>query len=517
MKCSRIKFAALALWIAVGLPFCVVAHETQSSGLIAAGTEWETAYYIKDSGVKGPTVVLTGGIHGNEPAGFRAAEQIRHWPIVKGKLVVVPQANVPGLEAKTRYLPKVTQRQKDLNRNFVVGDDGEVMTLGPLATELWRFVREQEPDWVIDLHEGYEFHVLHRPPKGKKRSVGSTIIYSSNEFLDPFVERALAAANTHVTDSKRTFVALRRGPVAGSLARAVYSVLGANSMILETTFRDQPFSLRARQHRAMVNSLFNDLGLIAEDCSDVLSAGTATDVIQVGLFDGPGTGASRDKLASILDRSPRIDFHYLGPDDIRPEVLKQFDLVLFPGGSGSKQARALGEERREVIREFVNEGGGCVGICAGAYLCSAHYTWSLDLIDASVFTGAREIEGVGRKQMWYRGKTTRVDLELSEAGKGVFTNVPDRFDVSYHNGPILSPKDLPEIEDYRVLAWFRSEQVLYEPQRGTMIDTPAIVSGRFGEGRIISISPHPEADQASRSMIVNAILWCVGESPATRN
>ncbi|MEZ5299670.1 MAG: hypothetical protein R3F11_03220 [Verrucomicrobiales bacterium] len=43
-----------------------------------AGRNGETPYYVADSGEPGPTVLITGGIHGNEPAGAAAAAQIRH-------------------------------------------------------------------------------------------------------------------------------------------------------------------------------------------------------------------------------------------------------------------------------------------------------------------------------------------------------------------------------------------------------------------------------------------------------
>ena len=60
------------LW--VGFILQAVAVETLSSGVLAKGTQWETAFYQRDSGVDGPVVLVTGGIHGNEPAGARAAE-----------------------------------------------------------------------------------------------------------------------------------------------------------------------------------------------------------------------------------------------------------------------------------------------------------------------------------------------------------------------------------------------------------------------------------------------------------
>jgi hypothetical protein len=44
-----------------------------------------------------------------------------------------------------------------------------------------------------------------------------------------------------------------------------------------------------------------------------------------------------------------------------------------------------------------------------------------------------------------------------------------------------------------------------------MINTPAIVSGSFGKGRVISVSPHPEATESLHSIIENSIRWVAGE------
>ena len=55
-----------------------------SRGVLAKGTRWENPYYVLDSGAAGPVVLITGGMHGNEPAGSRAAEQLVHWNIIRG-------------------------------------------------------------------------------------------------------------------------------------------------------------------------------------------------------------------------------------------------------------------------------------------------------------------------------------------------------------------------------------------------------------------------------------------------
>jgi len=485
----------------------------RQSGKIASGTKWETNYYSIDSGVEGPTVLVVGGMHGNEPAGSLAAQQIRHWPIVKGKLVVIPRSNVLALDAKTRLTPGEPKESGNLNRNFPISPSAKTaVPRGKLAIALWKFTGKLRPDWVIDLHEGFEFNISHTPPEGKKKSVGSTVIYEGGEKMDPLAESIIEAANTTVTDPDKRFTLLRRGPVDTGLAQSCIQVLGAEALILETTYKEQPLSLRTRQHRLMANVLLNHIGLIDRDCQNLFAAENSSDRILVGKFDGRGVGGENaSNINKIITRSGDMGVHHLGPADMRPEVLKQFDVVLFPGGSGSKQAGAIGEEGRAAVRDFIEDGGGYLGVCAGAYLCSSHYSWSLNLIDSSVFTGSREIPGVGKKNMWYRGKTADIDIELTSQGKRLFPDLNPEFVVRYHNGPIISPKGIDDLEDYEVLAWFRSETSLWEPQKGTMINTPAIVSGTFGKGRVISVSPHPEATESLHSIIENSIRWVAGE------
>jgi len=145
----------------------------RQSGKIASGTKWETNYYSIDSGVEGPTVLVVGGMHGNEPAGSLAAQQIRHWPIVKGKLVVIPRSNVLALDAKTRLTPGEPKESGNLNRNFPISPSAKTaVPRGKLAIALRKFTGKLRPYWVIDLHEGFEFNISHTPPRGRKSQWG---------------------------------------------------------------------------------------------------------------------------------------------------------------------------------------------------------------------------------------------------------------------------------------------------------------------------------------------------------
>ncbi len=496
MPAFRLIASILAVFLAPGL---LPAAE------LAAGTKWATPYYIVESANPGPTVLLTGGLHGNEPAGAQAAEQIRHWPILRGRLVVLPRANQPGLRAGTRHLPELPREKADLNRNFPRTDaENEASSL--IGREIWRLAQEFKPDWVIDLHEGYHFHQI------QSKSVGSTILASrpGDQRTRPVVTRMLAAANATIADPRKHFVPLR-GTANGSLTRAAAERLGANSLILETTTREQPLSLRTRQHRVMVRTFFQHLGMLGPDAPTMTLPRGKDPALRVALYDSGGVGGSGPRnVQEVMKTIPRSLTWRVGPSDIREGVLAHFEVVIFPGGSGSKQAAALGIEGRDQVRAFIEGGGGFVGICAGAYLAAANYKWSLKIGDYKTFCEAREIPGIGRKSMWYRGPSSTVEMELTNEGRQILGDRVGPFPVRYHNGPIVSPANLSNLPDYQVLAWFRSEVAHYEPQKGTMVNTPAIITGAFGKGRVLSISPHPESTKDLRSMVARGIQWVSG-------
>jgi hypothetical protein len=130
-------------------------------------------------------------------------------------------------------------------------------------------------------------------------------------------------------------------------------------------------------------------------------------------------------------------------------------------------------------------------------------------VNANTFTGNREIPGVGVKSMWYRGTGT-VKMELTDAGRDILGDMPGLIEVRYANGPILSPAGKEDLPSYVPLAFFRTEISLWEPQEGTMVNTPAIVESEFGEGRVIAISPHPESKAGLESLVQRAVTWVAG-------
>lgn len=224
----------------------VVKAATSYQGWIAEGKSHQTPYYVYDSGVQGPTVVVTGGMHGDEPAGWKSAWSVKDYWVKKGRIVVIPELNRPAVRKGTR-----TSSLGDLNRDFprTKSDSPD----NYLAKSIWSIMVKYHPDWLIDMHEGYSFHLVN------KKSVGQTVIYYPKADAKPIAQAMAAAANQHVDKDSHAFTVLKN-PVSGSLARAVSIRLGTKGMIVETSDK-QAMATRTAQHLAAVDAMLTKLGM----------------------------------------------------------------------------------------------------------------------------------------------------------------------------------------------------------------------------------------------------------------
>lgn len=215
---------------------------------------------------------------------------------------------------------------------------------------------------------------------------------------------------------------------------------------------------------------------------------------RVGVYVDVGAGPSVNDLLADLARYENVSVQKLTADDIRSGALADLDLLIHPGGSGSKQGRHLGEAGRTAVRKFVENGGGFIGICAGAYLASADYDWSLNLLDARVVD----------RQHWNRGRGT-VDLAVTAAGRSLLQLEVKTLPIHYAQGPLLAPANRPEIDDYQCLATFETEIALNGAPVGVMQGTTAIARGKYGRGQVYCFSPHPEMTDGLESLVLLAI------------
>ncbi len=211
-------------------------------------------------------------------------------------------------------------------------------------------------------------------------------------------------------------------------------------------------------------------------------------------------------LRAFLTQKAGFSCEKITAEEIRAGGLEKFDVLIVPGGAGSKQAAMLEEDGRSRIRDFVVKGGGYVGICAGSYLASADYPWSLNLINAKVVD----------KKHWARGKGD-VTITFSNIGKQLLASDKESAIANYRQGPLFAPAGRPELPAFESLAIFTTAIAKNGATPEAMIGTTAIASAPFGEGRVICYGPHPERPGGPNNLIIQGVRWAAGrENPVSR-
>jgi len=198
--------------------------------------------------------------------------------------------------------------------------------------------------------------------------------------------------------------------------------------------------------------------------------------VRVGLYQAPGVhpvAFAAEK--ALLERSTGFRCTVVKPKEVQGGALKQQDVVVFMGGSGTAQGRALGDVGKQAVKDFVRGGGGYVGVCAGAYLALQ----GEDEFHKLRMVAGRNLTG----DAWQRGIA---GLEVAVAGR-------ENFKLFFANGPIFTPVPTEGLAPYRGLANYVGEIFIADKGTGPgeMPGTPAIVASAYGEGRLLLFSPNP--------------------------
>ncbi|QFU83683.1 succinylglutamate desuccinylase/aspartoacylase family protein [Natronorubrum aibiense] len=137
------------------------------------GTVHETPLYEIDAPRDGPTVMVFGGVHGDERSGIAVAREVTDWYPDAGTLVVVPETNRVAVDNDERE-----GEFGDLNRHFPADREPET----DLARGIWDAVVAHDPDVVLDLHRSLGIYGLHR------EYVGQLVLHSPDAHGETLAE-----------------------------------------------------------------------------------------------------------------------------------------------------------------------------------------------------------------------------------------------------------------------------------------------------------------------------------------
>lgn len=224
------------------------AASTVTTKTIAAGTPYATTLYIIKGEQPGPVLMVTGGVHGNEIAGYKAANLIKKYKISRGTLLVLPEANKIAVHNGTRTCKGVG----DLNRSFPNSSTGSPDDV--LAQAIWKVVKDYKVTWLVDLHEGYNYHKVYNP------SVGQSLIYYPRTGSYSVGKAVISRLNQDIDNPDHRF-SLFPTPLPKTLARSTSEFLGVHGFTFETC-NLQPLSTRINQHQLAIKTFLIQLGMI---------------------------------------------------------------------------------------------------------------------------------------------------------------------------------------------------------------------------------------------------------------
>jgi len=165
------------------------------------GTQYALEVHFLRGEKPGPTIMVQGGIQGDEAAGFLTAQALSRARVSKGTVIVVPRANPPSIHERKRAI------NVDLNRRF--DKDYNEFYEDRLA-RLIRFLVSQSQA-LIHLHEGSGFYdpVRRSDLRGPQRYGQSVIVDTTDHKRAPQLERSvrqvLARLNEGVAPKEYAF------------------------------------------------------------------------------------------------------------------------------------------------------------------------------------------------------------------------------------------------------------------------------------------------------------------------
>jgi len=203
-------------------------------------------YHEIDSKEPGPTIIITGGIHGDEPAGSLAAKKLTNFTPNKGKLFIFPAINKEGLAVNNRYY----ENEIDLNRSFPGDEKGNIGE--KLTASLFKFINEKA-DMVIDLHESKYY------AKENSEYFGQSIIAGKLDRSILISMNVVSKANEEIENNLEEFI-INSYPAKNSLVWAVDKYIKIPSFMIETS-KQMELAKRVNYHIQIVKLILEEMGV----------------------------------------------------------------------------------------------------------------------------------------------------------------------------------------------------------------------------------------------------------------
>jgi len=209
--------------------------------------------YFEYSGKKiGPTILIIGATHGNEPAGYYGIKEYmnklnkQEILLKKGKIIFIPSVNYCGLKLNNRNHNTVG----DINRLYIDAEKNNI--INKLIINFSKI-----SDFIIDFHEGYDYANI------SDETLGSTITPAETEKSLQVANIVVNNLNKIIDIDYKKFKINHNKKISGTL-REYADINKYNYILVETTGQNnvQPLNTRTEQCINIINSVLENYNMI---------------------------------------------------------------------------------------------------------------------------------------------------------------------------------------------------------------------------------------------------------------
>ncbi len=241
---------------------------------------------------------------------------------------------------------------------------------------------------------------------------------------------------------------------------------------------------------------------LISSCESKLEDKEPDNKISVGVFNGNGASAvCVIETLEALKIDSGIQPISISASQIMDGTLDNIDVLVFPGGSGSKEYNNLGIVAADKVRDFAKQKDkGVVGICAGGYLLASTPDYaSLQMLPVHSI-----------REYYNRGRGL-ISFTTTREGDEIFPELSQREEsfVQYYDGPMYRNIDSTA---FTTLATVNTDIATKKGfPKGVSVGKPAFGIANYGNGRVIMTIGHPEATSGMRWMVPRMARWAANK------
>lgn len=273
----------------------------------------------------GPTVLVIGGIQGDEPGGFTAASLlVTDYRIKKGNIWVVPNLNFKSIIERSRGV------HGDMNRKFLslAKADPEYAAVEKIKA----IILDKQVDLILNLHDGSGFYnpeyidKNHNPDRW-----GQSIIIDQHTIDAPrygdlasLAERASASANQNISYGQTHYhvknTKTRDGDVEMEKTLTYFAIRNNKPAFGIEASKDFRTHTRALYHLFVVEAMFRELGIEYERGFNMTLTSIKQRIdnnVKLALFDNKvylDMASARNRLSYIpMKKNEQVRFSASNP------------------------------------------------------------------------------------------------------------------------------------------------------------------------------------------------------------